>query len=158
MSPSKEQPPPAPLQTEGVFALERRAEDALLWCYRLLGTEQRRGCLEIRSYAHCRDAERGRDLDISSVPLNNPRSAGQVHSSSLSEGKEQILSGLDSRCGGSAAMQGTACLGSGRPWPLLLTGACSSTCVCTDSCLHKDVCTHRPAPPRSITGCGTHQS
>lgn len=54
-------------------------------CCRLPGTEQRTDCLESGSSPQCLDAERGRDLDISSVPLNNLRSAGQVHSSSLPE-------------------------------------------------------------------------
>ena len=60
------------------------------WCCRLPGTEQRTDCLETRSYTRYLDVGRGRDLDISSFSLNNLRSAGQVHSSSLPE-KERSL-------------------------------------------------------------------
>lgn len=76
-----------PLQrrAKGVFLESGNQRMLSRRCCRLPGTEQRTDCLDTRSYTHYLDAGRRRDLDISSVPLNNLRSAGQVHSSSLSE-------------------------------------------------------------------------
>lgn len=78
------------------FSWRAEAEDALLMVRPL---EQRTGSLETRSSIPYLDA--GGDLDIctSSIPVNRADQAGSFIFS-LGEGKEQTLSGLDSRCCG----------------------------------------------------------
>lgn len=99
----------------------------LSWRCRLPGTEQRTDCLESRSYTQ--RGEAGRDLDISSVPLNNLRSAGQVHSSSLSEkeGVNSLWSGFQMFGAGGLSWQYLGCR-DGAPYlnpPIWKSAGCS---------------------------------
>lgn len=115
-------------------------------CCCLLGTKQGTDGCEKRSYTH--DLDAGRDLDVSSVPLNNHRSGWQVHSSSLPEKERskfslvwipdvwRVCHGSASGCRDGASDEGSQIWGAlGAP------ATRSSMWVCAGSPTHQRVCT-----------------
>lgn len=158
VSPNEEQPRPAPAESKGSFPGEREPEDALPPVLPLAG-DRAEDRLPWHQVLHALPRRREKERPWYIICPFEQSQVGRAGSFifSLGEGKEQILSGLDSRCRGSTWDAETVCLirvlRSGEHWALLLTGASGSTYVCTGSHTHADG-VHGPtcSTPRSIVG------